>query len=343
MELPNGLRSGVEELVAGVPLVRLERAAQNLSGRYRAARPTPSPPPLRSADDVVAYAAVRLPATYAAAYASLAQTAAALPGWQPRSVLDAGAGPGTAAWAASALWPSLRAVTLLERDAHMIAVGRRLAGAGAPDSLRSAQWVQGDVASRHTLPGGGHDLVLMAYALGEIAADSRARTIERLWAATLGVLVVIEPGTPDGFGRIRDARARMIDLGAHVAAPCPHGASCPMAGKNWCHFAERVSRSHLHRVAKGATLSFEDEKFSFVSLARVAPKPAPARVLRHPQVRSGHVRLVLCGPVGLSETTVTRKEGARYRAVRSLRWGSSLPWPPSRPGPQAGHGEGADP
>ncbi|MGI8802059.1 MAG: small ribosomal subunit Rsm22 family protein, partial [Solirubrobacteraceae bacterium] len=49
-----------------------------------------------------AYAAYRAPATYAAVAAALTQVRLLRPEWRPRTLLDLGAGPGVAAWAALA-------------------------------------------------------------------------------------------------------------------------------------------------------------------------------------------------------------------------------------------------
>ena len=51
--------------------------------------------------DALAYALARMPATYAAvARVFWMSSSDRAPGWTPRSILDAGAGPGTATWAA---------------------------------------------------------------------------------------------------------------------------------------------------------------------------------------------------------------------------------------------------
>ncbi|WP_220189546.1 small ribosomal subunit Rsm22 family protein, partial [Streptomyces phytophilus] len=127
----------------------------------------------------------------------------------------------------------------------------------------------------------------------------------------------------------------LVDAGFEVLAPCPHSAACPMEGTaDWCHFAARVQRSALHRRVKGGELGHEDEKFSYVAAVRpggTAAAPAPARVVRHPQLRKGLVLLELCtAGEGLARTTVSKRQGPRYRAARDVRWGDA--WPPPEDG-----------
>ncbi len=70
----------------------------------------------------LAYAIARMPATYAATRRALFALTQRAPDFAPRSLLDFGAGPGTATFAALSLWPSLEAVTLVEPNAHMRAL-----------------------------------------------------------------------------------------------------------------------------------------------------------------------------------------------------------------------------
>ena len=60
-------------------------------------------------------------------------------------------------------------------------------------------------------------------------------------------LLIIEPGTPAGYARMIALRSQLIASGAHVAAPCPHQAPCPLATPDWCHFAQRLPRSRAHK------------------------------------------------------------------------------------------------
>ncbi len=329
MQLPPDLKAGLDDVLGALSAGRLKASALDLSRRYRAGPGQGRLPLLQSTQDVSAYLAVRLPATYAAVHQALRQAFAALPDCLPASQLDVGAGPGTAAWAAAATWSSIEACTFVERDAEMIRLGQRLAEHAAADPLRTANWLAADLAHMRELP--SHDLVTAAYVVGELSEVAQDRLVGQLWQATEDLLVLVEPGTPAGFARIRRARSQLLASGAHLAAPCPHELACPMAGGDWCHFAQRVERSALHRRTKGAELGHEDEKFSFIAASRQAALPITGRIIRHPQARSGHVRLEICGPEGLRNEVVARSEGARYRAAKGLTWGAQLPW--LSPGP----------
>jgi ribosomal protein RSM22 (predicted rRNA methylase) len=162
--------------------------------------------------------------------------------------------------------------------------------------------------------------VLASYVLGELRAPAAAH----LWAQTTGTIVFVEPGTPAGYRRILDARAAVLDAGGSTVAPCPHDLPCPLPADDWCHFAVRLPRSRLHRRAKGADLGWEDEKFSYAALAREPATDAPARILRQPQARSGHVHLATCEEDGLHRRTISRSHGAVYKAARAAGWGDAI-------------------
>ena len=271
----------------------------------------------RTAVAVAAYLAVRAPATYSAAASALGQVQLQRPDWRPRSVLDVGAGPGVASWAAAAAWPAIMRFTLIEAEPGMIAAGQRLAAAAA---LASTTWVCGD-ASASTEPA---DLVLASYLLGELDDGRRDELTRELWSRTTDTLVLVEPGTPAGYARIIAARRGALASGGHTVAPCPHDAACPLAADDWCHFATRLPRGDVHRAVKRVSRGFEDEKFSYVALTREPVQRAAARVIRPPLVRSGHVYLDTCEAGGIARRIVTRRDATAYRAARKAGWGDPL-------------------
>jgi ribosomal protein RSM22 (predicted rRNA methylase) len=205
----------------------------------------------------------------------------------------------------------------------MIAVGKRLMDE-APSGC-DVTWRAADITREpEPLCGGPFDLCLISYALNELPHAERLPLVERLWKVTSGALALVAPGTPAGFAAIREARGWLLEAGAHLVAPCPHGDACPMAPGDWCHFSQRLARSRLHRQLKGGEAPYEDEKFAYVVAARMPARPFAARVIRHPVVRSGHISLHLCTPEGLMQAEVTRSDKASWRSARETHWGSSL-------------------
>ena len=241
------------------------------------------------------------------------QIALLRPGWSPRSLLDVGAGPGVAAWAAVERWPSLAELTLVEAEPEMVAAGREL--------VPNGRWVQADVSATR----GPADLVVASYLLGEL--DDHPGAAATLWAHTRDTIAFVEPGTPAGYLRILAAREAVLAAGGHTVAPCPHDLPCPLQAGDWCHFGVRLPRSRLHRRAKAVERGFEDEKYAYAALSRERVSPAAARIIRPPQVRSGHVHLSSCEPDGIHARTLSRKHGARYRAARDAAWGDAIDLP----------------
>ncbi|WP_329054491.1 small ribosomal subunit Rsm22 family protein [Amycolatopsis sp. NBC_01488] len=318
--LPDDLFSALDDELARHPLQRLTQSVDRLSTRYRQGDAATSPI-LTSEADVAAYAGYRMPATYAAVHAVLAEAASRAPGFEPRTQVDVGGGTGAAVWAAAAVWPSLTRCTVLEQVAGAIGLGKRLAARAGNAAVRDAEWRRGFVDPAAPAPDA--DLVTLSYVLGELPDATRADVVRWLGAKAAAV-ALIEPGTPAGYERIRAARAQLVELGLHVVAPCPHDGGCPIVpGEDWCHFSARLPRSALHRRLKAGTLGFEDEKFAYVVASRSTPERPDARIIRHPKKHKGWVALDLCTATdGLKPgVAVSKKQGPRYRAARDAEWG----------------------
>ncbi len=319
MDLPNDLRLALERELRTTPPAELARTATELSLRYRdeAARG----PFVRNDREAAAYAALRMPATFAAVAAALVAAQQRLPGFTPRSLLDVGAGTGAALWAAGAHAPSLANATLIEAEAAMISFGQRLTAHVRATALPAIQWQRADLRTT-ALPQA--DLVTAAYTLGELPAAARAAAVNALWAATNGLLLIVEPGTPVGFAVVRDLRDQLLEAGAQIVAPCPHHHACPMPANDWCHFAQRVTRTSVQRNVKGAAMGYEDEKFAYVAVARTPGTPIAGRILRHPVTRKGYISLPVCAPDRLRTVEITRANITAWRQARDLGWGDAL-------------------
>ncbi|ALC23543.1 small ribosomal subunit Rsm22 family protein [Streptomyces pristinaespiralis] len=322
------LRSALSGLLDGLPPTQAAQAVERLIANYRGDTPTDAPI-LRDRSDVVAYAAYRMPATFEAVRAALDALRAAAPGWVPGTHTDIGGGTGAASWAVADAWDEAPpSTTVLDWAEPALALGRELASASQVPALHAADWQRSRISSALRVE--STDLVTVSYVLKELDPAARAAVVaESARAVGEGAVVIVEPGTPDGYARIIEARDALIAAGMHIAAPCPHSAACPIEpGSDWCHFAARVSRSSLHRQVKGGSLAYEDEKFSYVAATRFPVEPAAARVTRKPQIRKGMVLLDLCTEGdGLRRDTVTKRHGTLYKNARDAEWGDA--WPPS--------------
>lgn len=316
MELPPRLRQAVESALEGVPLSEIRAASDALSQRYRN-EVRDGRLHLNDERSALAYLATRMPATYAAIHASLYAIAEAFSGFAPSTMLDVGAGPGTALWAAQAIWPDLEDAELIETSPSIRAWGETLSAASG---VSRVSWRAADL--RTELGGKPRDLVTLAYVLDELSSGDRATLVDRLWQLTGGVLMIVEPGTPKGWERILAARVRLIDAGANIVAPCPHAAACPLVAPDWCHFSARVARSRIHRLAKNAEVPWEDEKYIYLAASREPAAAHAARIVAPPEPGSGRVRLKLCNPDGsATHRLVTRREGDAFKRARRSDWG----------------------
>ncbi len=314
--LPPDLRAALEARLESLPRDDIATRAAQISKTYRDGGNSRT---IATSADALAYALVRMPATYAAAAACLNALLEATPDFAPKSLLDVGAGPGTASWAAAETFASLQSFMLLDINAALQTLALDL---GSTHPRLAAMTCRRDAAALDDVEPA--DLVVASYLIGEIRETERRSLAERLWAKTRDTLLVVEPGTPAGYARVIELRAHLIASGAHVAAPCPHDLPCPLLAPDWCHFAQRLPRLRAHIQLKGAELPFEDEKFSYVALRREPPTKRAARVLAPPAVGKVEVSARLCTADGVEVAKVPRRDKAAYAKARRWRWGDAL-------------------
>lgn len=281
---------------------------------------------IRGEADALAYALTRTPATYAATRRVLSEVLALRPDAAPDRLLDVGSGPGGAGWAALDALPELASVIRLDHSPAFLDLAQDLAAAGPPVLAGAGRFRADLTDAAVTLPEA--DLVLAAYTLTEIALKDLTGVAQRLWTATADLLVIIEPGSPEGWRRGLAIRALLIDAGARLVGPCAHISSCPLAEPDWCHFAQRLPRSRAHRLAKGGTAPFEDEKFFWLAFDRGQARPGgqgPARIIAPPRAGKAGVSFRVCradGTAGLEE--VLRRNRPHFNRTRRLGWGSAF-------------------
>jgi ribosomal protein RSM22 (predicted rRNA methylase) len=305
-EISEKLKSAISDWLARNPSPDRREASARLSKSYAAGETS-------GHVDLGAYLTVRMPATYAAISKVLSEVA---PHITPTSMLDMGAGPGTASFVAAELWPSLARFDLIETDHRFAALARELCEAALPAAKISKARMQ-DV-------NGSAELVVAGYVFAEMSLPEVKQAALWLWQNTAQVLVIIEPGTPQGFARVKTAREALLKAGGFVVGPCTHANACPIAKGDWCHFKTRLSRSREHLHSKGAHVPFEDESFSWIAISRVAYPLATARIIAPPLASKVGVTLKTCSSAGIATNMIASRDKPAYKRAKKLAWGDAI-------------------
>ena len=115
MQLPAQLKSALDEIFQTTNTADLEKASSRLTKRYRN-EVLDGKMHIGNKNAALGYVAARFPATFAAVFSALQQVQDIVPSFSPSSQLDVGAGPGTAVFAATRLFPALENATLIEQS-----------------------------------------------------------------------------------------------------------------------------------------------------------------------------------------------------------------------------------
>lgn len=268
------------------------------------------------AEEALAYVATRFPATFAAVESVLSHVSLD----KVTSVLDLGAGPGTATFAAALRWSQCQHFHLVEGNAFMGNLSRQLLQDIPEVAHQNFSFEIMDLSYFQTTD--QYDLVMLSYVLNELSEVEQKDVLSRAWGIAAEGLMIIMPGSPKGYQRLINARDFLIEQGAFIAAPCPTQGICPLQPGDWCHFSVRLPRSAVHRDVKNVSLTYEDEKFSYLFALRTPVSRPVARVIRKPLQRSGHVTLDLCTSQGVKRQTISRRDKNLYKIATKTKWGS---------------------
>src|SRR6202049_5373880 len=220
-DLPAELKTALDARLLGLSRTDAAERAAVISKTYRDGGGSGA---IVSQADALAYALARMPATYAAVTARLNALCKIAPHSAPKSLLDVGAGPGTATWAAAEGFSSRHDFALLDTNGPLRARALDLAAGSA--RLRDIRYRQSE--ARAALADTElADLVVASYLIGELSEAERTTLADLMWANTRDTVLIVEPGTPAGYARIIALRQQLIGSGAHVLGARPHGAKCP--------------------------------------------------------------------------------------------------------------------
>lgn len=310
MELDQYYKNRIDSFLEGYKLNELKEVVASISSLYLEEKKMSV---INNELKAKIYAAFRMPATYKVVSEVLEETFSRYYKEEIKSSLDIGAGLGAASLALSNIKP-LSSYHLYEKESAMRELGKEI--------LEEDKYIYTEFDLTKDTIKDKYDIIISSYVLNEIDKDLREEVINKMYEASNDLIVVVEPGTPSGYQIIKEVRKLLLEKGMHIIAPCPHEEVCPMNEGDWCHFSTRIQRSKLHKDIKGADAPFEDEKYSYIVFCKSNVDRCSNRILRHPIINKGMIKLTTCSQEGISNVEI-RKNHPNYKVIKKLGSGDS--------------------
>ena len=317
MRIPELLENAIEEKLSHVKLTELKQSASNLSEKYMYQERTGNTL-LNTEIEPLAYSIMRMPATYGAVYTALKHTLERI-NFNIQSVLDIGAGTGSATWAINELLDT-KNIQCFERESVMLELGKSFMSQNP--NLKDISWKYMDIVKDNLEAKA--DLVVTSYMLNEIKPEKRKDVINKLIKNSNHIVLMIEPGTPEGFRNIKEVQKIAIETGLNIVAPCTFQGICPLSDEDWCHSIVRMERTKVHKLLKNAELPYEDEKFSYIAISKEKYDNSGTRILRHPLIEKGKITLKVCHNGKIEDMLVTKKDKELFKLVKKKKCGDIL-------------------
>lgn len=316
MEIDIELKEALEKQILDIENKKILENTQNIIKRYRENNST-GMKLIHTKEEAITYSLYRMPSTYCAVYSALKHSLE-MQDFTINSCIDVGAGTGAASWAIHNML-GIDDITCLENDEIMMNSGKKIM---KNTTLENVKWEKFNICTDEINQKA--DIVVTSYMINELIEEEKEEAILKMWASTNNILLIIEPGTPNGFKNILKARDVLLKNRANILAPCCNNQKCNIDENDWCSFYVRVNRSGIQKRAKNGELGYEDEKFSYIAVSKTKAKTPKERILRHPQINTGFVKVKLCTSNGVEEKIYSKKMGEIYKKIRKLNAGDII-------------------
>ncbi len=308
MLLPHYVQDKVNELYLSLNKKVLVETRENLTHKYKH-ETGQNKSLIEKKQDSMLYAISRMPATFSVIYTLIENLSRQKLIQNVSSVIDVGSGTGAGYFAIKELDESAD-ITLIEREQNMIDIFNQLTN-------NSISVIKADASSFDVKMQA--DLVFSSYVLSEMTPEIQKKTLDNLFKMSSGYVLLIDTGTPQTYNFMMQLKEYAIKCGWKVLAPCMQ-KDCPLNKKgDYCQFYARVERSSLHKLAKNATLSYEDEKYFYLLLSKTPINISGQRVIRRPVIKENNISLMLCGENGVENTVFTKRNKEQFKTAKKSK------------------------
>ena len=314
MKIPFELEEKIAREIQNVKLSDLKEVAQTLSNRYMNEK-RKGQSLINKKLEVLAYSIIRMPATFCAIDKAIEET---LKKYNPtiETALDIGSGTGAGEWAILNNI-DISKITCIEREDEMSSLAQKLL-----EEHKNINWKNQDIVKNKINEKA--DLVIVSYMINELQDEVKEDVIKNILESFNKIVIFIEPGTPDGFSNIRKIQKLAINNNLNILAPCTSQNECKLPKDDWCHSIVRVERNKIHKFVKDADVPYEDEKFSYIAISKEKIDNSGGRILRHPNISSGFIKVNLCNNGIIEEKTFTKKDKDNFKKIKKLKCGDLI-------------------
>ena len=307
MILPENVRKKLGDFFAGQNKTSLIDSRESLTFKYKTNQAV-NKSVFESQQDSMVYAISRMPATFGVLYTLLSDLLKQNKLEKIESVIDIGAGTGAGFFACSEVLGDVD-ISLFERDKHMIDVFSMFE---TGVSVNKFDLMRDEISVKA-------DLVMSSYVFSELSESGRVNALKKMLDASNRFVLVVDTGTPRTYENFMKLKKMVYDMGYVVSAPCM-SQKCGLKN-DYCQFYARVERSGLMKLAKSATLSYEDEKYFYLLIDKKFEKNndcEEGRVIYRPKLTTNFVELKLCSRNGVELKNITKKDKCLYKKARKI-------------------------
>lgn len=307
MILPVDVQQKVNDLFAGLNKEVLTQKREQLTLKYKTNEAV-NKSVFESNQDSAVYAISRMPATFAVICTLLSDLIKQEKLKGISSVSDIGSGTGAGFFACRELFGDVK-ISLFERDSNMIQIFDKFE---TGVKVQRFDFLKDEISEKS-------DLVMSNYVFSELNEEGRKLALQKMLDASNKYVLIVDTGTPRTYENFMKLKKLVLEKGYKILAPCMSD-KCGLKN-DYCQFYARVERSSLLKLSKSAELSYEDEKYFYLLIAKedFVQDFEERRVIRRPQIKTNFVELKLCSKNGVAEEKFTKKDKTLFKKASKIK------------------------
>ena len=312
MALLESVKDKIKNLFFELGKGKVLKVQKNLTYKYKN-KTGESKPLIEDLSDSGIYAISRMPATNEV-LCSLFKTLISqnILDKNLKSIIDVGAGTGAGYFAIKDYFENAE-LTFVENNKNMIDVFKKL--------TEYENIIHEDILNFESEE--KYNLVLSSYVLSEMTEFDRVNAVCKLFNLSNKYVLLVDAGTPSIYEQYMNIKGICKKFGFKVIAPCKN-EMCPLKN-DYCQFYARVERSSVHKLAKDAIQSYEDEKYFYLLFEKIENNGENvdyedlARVIRRPIIKKNLVELKVCASGGVKNVAITKKDKEKFKMARKIK------------------------